>query len=100
MDAGVGWSYLLPFDYEYGREAPWLTALWLAGLSAPAAYWATRAGRRAFIAVATALIATLFAIPYAAGAHPTAWWEWLALAIGIAIGGGLGAAGIRSRPAE
>ena len=45
IDAGLGWSYFVPFDYEYGWEAPWLTALWLAGLSAPAMYWASRVGR-------------------------------------------------------
>ncbi|MDQ2767368.1 MAG: VanZ family protein, partial [Gemmatimonadota bacterium] len=45
VDAGLGWSYMLPFDYEYGAEARWLTVLWIAGLAVPAMAWATRAGR-------------------------------------------------------
>jgi hypothetical protein len=98
MDAGLGWSYLLPFDYEYGPEAPWLTALWLAGLSAPAMHWATRAGRRALLAVATAFAAALLVIPFAARAHPTPWWEWLALAAGTCAGVALGAVTVRSSP--
>ncbi len=100
MDAGLGWSYFLPFDYEYGTEAPWLTVLWLAGLSAPALQWATRAGRSTALAVLASLAAALLAIPYAAGAHPTPWWEWLALAAGAAIGAAIGAMTVRlSAPA-
>jgi VanZ like family len=95
VDAGLGWSYFLPFDYEYGAEAPWLTALWLAGLSAPAMYWATRVGRRASMAVATALAAALLAAPLVSAAHPTPWWEWLALAVGIIVGAALGTKSVR-----
>jgi hypothetical protein len=73
LDAGLGWSYFLPFDYEYGTEAPWLTALWLAGLSAPALAWAVRAGRATALAVAASLALALLVIPYAVRAHPTAW---------------------------
>jgi hypothetical protein len=98
IDAGLGWSYLLPFDYEYGTEAPWLTVLWLAALSAPAMYWATRAGRRALFSVGAVLAATLLAIPLAAGVHATAWWEWTALALGACIGVLLGHDGVRSSP--
>ena len=98
MDAGLGWSYFLPFDYEYGTEAPWLTALWLAGLSAPAMHWATRAGRTAVGAVAASLSLALLAIPYAARAHPTPWWEWLALAAGALIGLTIGTWTVRTRP--
>ncbi|MBK5187116.1 MAG: VanZ family protein [Gemmatimonadaceae bacterium] len=97
IDAGLGWSYFLPFDYEYGWEAPWLTVLWLAGLSAPAMYWATRAGPRAILAVGAVLAASLLAIPLATSVHTTAWWEWLALAIGASIGVLLGAATVRAR---
>jgi hypothetical protein len=98
IDAGLGWSYLLPFDYEYGPEAVWLTVLWLAALSAPAMYWATRAGRRAQLSVGAVLAATLLAIPLAAGVHATAWWEWAALALGACIGVLLGRDGVRSSP--
>jgi hypothetical protein len=96
LDAGLGWSYFLPFDYEYGAEAPWLTALWLAGLSAPALYWATRAGRTTATTVAASLALALLAVPYATRAHPTAWWEWLALAAGVLLGLGVGSVTVRS----
>jgi VanZ family protein len=82
IGAGLGWSYLLPFDYEYGSEARWLTVLWLAGLAAPAMYWAARAGPTALLAVGTALAASLLLIPFATGVHATVWWEWIALAVG------------------
>jgi hypothetical protein len=99
VDAGLGWSYLLPFGYEYGPEAPWLTALWIAGLAAPGAYWATRATWRALLVVAAAMGAGLLAIPFAAGVHPTPWWEWIALVAGVLIGAGIGAVSLRvSRP--
>ncbi len=100
IDAGLGWSYFLPFDYEYGGEAPWLTALWLAGLSAPAMYWAARVGRTASVAVATALAAALLVAPLATGAHPTPWWEWLALAFGVIVGAALGMESVRARQAK
>jgi hypothetical protein len=99
IDAGLGWSYLLPFDYEYGPEARWLTVLWLAGLSAPAMYWATRAGRMALVAVGASLAASLLLIPFFTGVHATTWWEWIALALGMGIGMLLAHDGVRSSPA-
>ena len=98
IDAGLGWSYLLPFEYEYGPEAPWLTVLWLAGLSAPAMYWATRAGPRALTMVGAVLAASLLLIPFAAGVCATAWWEWVALALGACIGMLIGRDGARVSP--
>ena len=99
VDAGLGWSYLLPFDYEYGAEAPWLTGLWLAGLAAPGAYWAVRAGARALVAVAAVMAAGLLAIPWLASVHATPWWEWLALAAGLLAGAVIGGETVRaSRP--
>jgi hypothetical protein len=98
IDAGLGWSYLLPFDYEYGPEARWLTVLWVAALAAPAMYWATRAGRRAQIAVGAVLAASLLLVPFATRVHPTVWWEWLALALGAGIGVLLGNDGALASP--
>jgi hypothetical protein len=98
LDAGLGWSYFLPFDYEYGTEAPWLTALWLAGLAAPALAWATRAGRATVLAVAASLALALLAIPFLARAHPTPWWEWAALAAGSLLGFALGSVTVRASP--
>jgi VanZ family protein len=100
IDAGLGWSYLLPFDYEYGSEARWLTVLWLAGLSAPAMYWATRAGPKALVAVGAALGASLLLVPFATGVHATPWWEWIALALGSLIGILIGRDGARASPPD
>jgi hypothetical protein len=98
IDAGLGWSYLLPFDYEYGPEATWLTVLWLAGLSAPAVYWASRAGRKALLTVGASLAASLMLIPFLTGVHATAWWEWIALALGVCVGILIGHGGSRASP--
>jgi hypothetical protein len=99
VGAGLGWSHLLPFDYEYGAEARWLTMLWIAGLAAPAMYWGVRAGRTTLLAVATALALSLAVIPIATAVHATAWWEWAGLAIGACIGALVGVASARwSRP--
>ena len=99
VDAGLGWSYLLPFEYEYGSEARWLTLLWIAGLAAPAMYWATRARRATLLAVAATLVLSLALIPLATAVHTTAWWEWAGLAIGACIGALVGAVSVRaSRP--
>ncbi|MEP7064398.1 MAG: VanZ family protein [Gemmatimonadota bacterium] len=98
VDAGLGWSYLLPFEYEYGPEARWLTVLWVAALAAPAMYWACRAGQMAPLAVGAVLAASLLLLPFATSVHPTAWWEWLALAIGASIGALLGNDSARASP--
>jgi hypothetical protein len=98
IGAGLGWSYLLPFDYEYGSEARWLTVLWLAGLSAPAMYWATRARPRTLLAVGAVLSASLLLVPFATGVHTTEWWEWVALALGACIGILIGRDGSRASP--
>jgi len=98
VDASLGWSYFLPFDYEYGSEARWLTVLWLAGLSAPATYWAMRAGRSALFSVAACLAASLLVVPFVTSVHATGWWEWLALALGVCIGVLVGRDGARASP--
>lgn len=96
VDAGLGWSYFLPFPYEYGVETMWLTIIWIAGLAVPAMYWATRAGRATAFAVGAALALTLFLIPLATSVHATAWWEWIGLAIGAGIGVLWGTMSVRS----
>jgi hypothetical protein len=100
VDAALGWSYLLPFDYEYGAEAPWFTALWLISLSAPAAYWAVRAGWAALLTAVVAMAAGLLVIPLATGVHATPWWEWLALVAGVGVGAALGAVTVRASRAR
>ncbi len=91
-DAGLGWSYLLPVEYEYGWEAPWLTALWLAGLAAPAGYWARRRNWRTLALTVATMAATLFVVPIATNVHVTPWWEWCGFLAGAAAGAALGEA--------
>ena len=96
MDAGLGWSYLLPFEYEYGAEARWLTMLWIAGLAAPAMYWATRAGRTTLLTVAAALALALAVIPLATPCTQRRGGSGLGLAIGACIGALVGGVSVRS----
>ena len=44
-----------------------------------------------------ALAAVLLAAPFATRAHPTPWWEWLALAVGCIVGAALGVESLRAR---
>jgi hypothetical protein len=67
-------------------------------LSAPAMYWATRAGPKVLLVVGAALAASLLLIPVATGVHATVWWEWLALALGACIGVLIGRDGSRASP--
>jgi hypothetical protein len=70
--------------------------LWIAGLAAPAMYWATRAGRTTLLSMGAALALSLAVIPLATAVHATAWWEWAGLAIGACIGVLVGAVSARS----
>lgn len=79
-----GWSFLLPFEnYALGAEARWLTALWIAGLLLPVAFWLRHAtGSTTAYASAMAGVAGigLAVVPAVAGLAPVHWSEWLAAA--------------------
>ncbi|MFI5309872.1 MAG: VanZ family protein [Gemmatimonadales bacterium] len=84
-----GWSFLLPFEYAMGPETTPLTALWIAGLLAPLAYWASRESRRPIGALAFIggiVVLGLASVPYAARLDPVRWSEWAAACGGVALG--------------
>ena len=90
LDVALGWSFLLPFDYAYGAEWPWLTGIWLVALASPVAYWARRDGRSTWVAASLATLVALAAVPPLVDAHASAWWEWGAVLAGLCIGAWIG----------
>jgi len=85
------WNLILPFDLPLSPATRWLSALWLAGLVFPAAWWgghaarggATRARRLAWWGGVMALLATaLVIVPHLARFAPAAPTEWLGLLAG------------------
>jgi hypothetical protein len=94
-----GWSFFVPSSYVFGDEVRVLTALWVATLVLPIAYWAARAGSAApparRVAAGAAVLAPaagLWAIPALFHLPPVHWSEWLAWAAGTALGFALGRA--------
>jgi hypothetical protein len=85
LSPSFGWSLVIPFDYAFGPEAHWLTALWIAALLLPIGYWSAAAGdKRQLAALATLLFAGLGLIPLLLNYPPVHWSEWVA---GVAGGG-------------
>lgn len=92
----------MPYDIDLGRAAPWLTALWVAGLFAPVAYWAAQAGSRREAATVLVAMATGLALaPVLLGGAPAAWWTWAGSVLGSVLGWRIGrgvAGGQRGAP--
>lgn len=90
LTPGLGWSFFLPFDYALGPEAPWLGALWLAGLFVPLGYWGRRGVRAGGGSGGSALVAAavlaLAAVGPLMGGRAAAWWEWGGAAAGALAG--------------
>lgn len=91
----LGWTFLLPFDHALSPADAGISALWLALLAFPAAYWGAcggttrprlrtpRDGFNAWWGGAMLILAAgVFAIPRLAHFAPAAPLEWLALAAG------------------
>lgn len=89
-----GWTLLLPFNHEFGREMPWLTMLWIGGLLLPVGYWAGRSDRPGRTGGVAALILVLllglWAVPYGFSLRPGDLTEWLAGFLGGTVGWMLG----------
>jgi hypothetical protein len=89
LSPGLGWSLFLPTDVALDHRAQWLSALWLAALVAPAAYWLSLGvgpGRTARRLTAMALIATialvLAAPPLVFAASAAVMAEWVGAGAG------------------
>lgn len=96
----LGWSFFFPWTYPFGGTHWPLSALWVAGLLFPVAYWAGRArARRGPPALLAVVALGLGALPPIAGLATPGIGEWAATLVGGAAGWALGwrAAG-RPRP--
>jgi hypothetical protein len=82
------WSYFMPWEnYALGAEAPWLTALWVAGLLFPIGYWVGRSGSRGGSALAWLLVGlTLLLVPRIFELPVVQVSEWAAAALGLGLG--------------
>jgi hypothetical protein len=87
-----GWSFLLPNEYAFGYEVHFLTALWIAGLLLPLAYWARRGATtsteqwRASALLAALIALGIGAVPLATRIPAVHWSEWLAAVTGLLAG--------------
>jgi len=90
LSAAFGWLFLLPFAYHVGPSTDFLSALWVAGLLMPLAYWygrmVCRRPRWPDALVAIALLAPLIVVPVSFGFPVTRWPEWLGGIVGISFG--------------
>jgi hypothetical protein len=87
-----GWSFLIPDEYAFGSEVHILTALWIAGLLLPVAYWARRGAATSAeqLRVSALLVALvglgIVTVPLATRVPAVHWSEWLAAATGLFAG--------------
>jgi len=83
-----GWSFLLPFEYAFGPEVGWISALWVACWLVPIGFWlglmGLRAGSASLLA-ATLLVLGLGLVP-ALYHEPAAAPEWAAGFLGLGLG--------------
>ncbi|MFL5495804.1 MAG: VanZ family protein [Gemmatimonadales bacterium] len=89
LSPSFGWSLVLPFDYALGPEVHLITALWLAGFLFPLGRWWGRAGLPPLTAIgliAGVIVVGLGVLPRLAGYPPVHWSEWIASAMGAALG--------------
>jgi hypothetical protein len=105
----VGWTFFAVYGLRYGRFGPLLTAVWIAALLLPGAYWATRArppaeraarpgglGRAALL-YGAAVLGVMAAVPALFALHPPLPRDWVAAAAALLAGSALAAVGVTSR---
>ncbi|MBA3521240.1 MAG: VanZ family protein [Gemmatimonadales bacterium] len=94
LSPSFGWSIVLPFEYAYGPEVHFLTALWVAGLLFPVGYWGAGSGSGVSLKLSAAaglLAAGLYLVARFGGFPMAHWSEWAAGVAGL-TGGGAGRA--------
>jgi hypothetical protein len=84
------WSFVLPFGYDFGPGAPWLTGAWLFGFWLPLGYWAKRADRERTAMwwglILLTLLLGLGGVPTIFGFQWSPPSEWIAAAAGALAG--------------
>ena len=93
------WSFLMPFgNYALGMYAPWLTALWVAGLLLPIGYWSGRIGTAIGLVGAGITVGlTLALVPVCCELPPIHLIEWASAALGLILGHAGGRLSLRHR---
>jgi VanZ like family len=99
LSPALGWALLLPGNVPLGGWAAGASALWLALLAFPMGFYGAGAQRRVgrgepriawsvwLLVPAAALGAGLGLVPHLAGLAPVPWFEWVAAAAGVLVGG-------------
>lgn len=88
LSPSQGWMLVAPFPYAYGREAELVTAVWLAVLLGPIAYWWKRAssGVVSVFGLGLLLSGGLGLVPLLLSYPPVDWSEWLGALFGVTAG--------------
>jgi hypothetical protein len=88
LSPAFGWILFLPFELGAGTDVRWITGLFLVLMLLPLGFWAawTRRPPVAAAALAAALVAGLAMLPALFGLPRVHWSEWLAGALGAAVG--------------
>lgn len=98
-----GWMFVMPWHYAMGSEGRFLTGLWVGGLLLAIAFWLARgtpAGRKTGLGILVVIVPLgLAALPPIAGFHAVDWSEWVAAALGVGAGWGLGQLSLARYPA-
>jgi hypothetical protein len=83
-----GWSLLLPFEYAFGSEVGWVSALWVGCWLLPIGFWLGFTGFRAGAAPVFALVLLLLGLALVPALYhqPTAAAEWVAGFLGTGSG--------------
>ena len=87
LTVGMGWSFLVPVELAIGRWASAVSALWLAMLFLPLAYWATKGWRvTGWTVPMLVAVVGLALFPLSKTVAATSPLEWLGVVVGIAAG--------------
>jgi hypothetical protein len=88
LTVGGAWAFFLPYEYAFGWETPFLSALWLGGLLFLVGYWGAKTERRNRAAVALAVLVVVGLAPVSAywGLALPSLWEWIGAAAGTFAG--------------